>query len=81
MAQRVNQSTVEPTPIQPDPVLKTPSIANYIGVSVSTVLRAEKAGKMPIRRTYGRGVRGLPLSVVKAWLANPADYMANQPEQ
>lgn len=73
--------TIEPTIIQPDPILKTPAIAQLWGVSLSTVLRAEKAGKMPPRRTYGRGIRGLPLSIVKAWLADPIGYMASQSEQ
>lgn len=73
--------TIEYTVIQPDPILKTPDIAQFLNVSISTVLRAEKAGKMPPRRTYGRGIRGLPLSIVKEWFADPVGYMASQSEQ
>lgn len=59
---------------QDDPILKTPAIARASGLSISTILRLERTGKMPRRHVFSSHLKGLRRSEVDAWLANPSAY-------
>jgi prophage regulatory protein len=59
----------------PDRFLRSPEVTRRVGLSRTSIWRAEKAGRFPPRRVIGGGIVGWLESEVQAWIESrpPAD--------